>query len=220
MTNGRTHVSMSEVNQRFEPRRWLNNAHWYLQGYWPTQEAPVRNDFVITTGLDAGWIKDRFGTPRSVMPCFGSELWIYDRPSDVEFRNYVRSFAARTTRNHKGWWEIDLAGRRKHPKGAVGSVQTVSASDLTIAVPFMQASVIELVSSTRKPLELSYRRSGALVARQSAAFPKGTRQLLAIPRAIGATGFDSVVVTTPSGSTPELDNLALIDDAFSETARP
>ena len=107
-------LTINQVESNWKPRLWLNNAFWYSRGYWPDQERPLRYDFSITNGLDEAWISQRFGEPRTKQSCFDLKVWVYDRPEDLEFRNYLRTYAARATGDRDGWWESPaLAAARR-----------------------------------------------------------------------------------------------------------
>jgi len=89
-----------------------------------------------------------------------------------------------------------------------------------LQLPRVPANMIELVSSTRKPLELIYQRDGTEVARQRATFAADSRRLLALPRILDATGFDSVRLLGTGRSRHRVEQVVLMWDADAESVRP
>jgi len=120
MVLGHTPVTLAQVRGRLRPRRWADNVFWYTRGYWPSEPRRPHFDFVTVARLDTHWLEQRFGAPRTKHSCFGDQLWVYDRPDDLEFRNYLRSDAARKTGDHDQWWEdARWAGRRERVRSSV-----------------------------------------------------------------------------------------------------
>jgi hypothetical protein len=210
-------LTINQVDSHWKPYFWLNNAFWYSRGYWPGQRRPLQYDFAITNGLDEQWLTARFGEPRAKRSCFDLKVWVYDRPQDAEFRNYLRSYAARTTGDRDGWWESPAladkvaTGRRLGFDGAQGVV---------LEAPHVQADVVEIASPTRKELSLTYRTGGVAVAEQRIEFGKHERRLVPIPVGLDGVGFDSVIIKGLAGGAHELTEFVLMVDRGSFRARP
>ena len=64
--------------------------HWNIDGDWLYRRADngkrPRFDFIITTRLDEGRLRERFGNPDVISRCGGQTLWFYGRPLDVARR--------------------------------------------------------------------------------------------------------------------------------------
>jgi len=215
MVLSRRGLTVAEVNWRLMPRRWANNAFWYSRGYWG-RERPPEYDFIITSMMDKPWLTERFGAPHAQHTCFGLEIWVYDRPEDLEFRNYLRTVAARETGDHDGWWD---ASTSETPKPGTLPVSFEGEAGVELPVPRVAANVIEILSPTRRALDLTFRRSGEDVASQSVEFKKDVRRLLPLPASLGADGFDSVFVRGRTHDKHELKELVLMFDQKAEAAR-
>jgi hypothetical protein len=207
---GQTRTTVVELDGQFNPRRWLNNAFWYTRGYWPVTGSVPRYDFVIVTGMDSGWVFRRFGEPRLIHKCFSFETWVYDRPGDIEFRNFIRSEMALQTGDRVGWWESpDL------PRGRTDAKEPVTLDGKTgLVLHFEQvaANLIEVVSPTRQSLTLSYRRGGEELASQGLQFPSDFRRIEPLPtNALG--GFDELVIRAAAGAVAKVSSVALMTDA-------
>jgi hypothetical protein len=216
MVLGKNQLTISAVAGALSPRRWMDNVLWYSRGYGATSARPPVYDFVITNGLDEAWLESRFGAPRTREECFGPEMWVYDRPSDVEFRNYRRTFIARETRDHDGWWEsTTLADARSKGQARVGFD---GAEGLLIEFAGAEAAnVLELSSPTRKTLQVSYQRAAVEVARQAVDFQADARRLLAIPNVVLRTGLDAIHLHGDPHTFYELDDAAVMIDARKES---
>jgi hypothetical protein len=218
MVSSRAGLTLVHVDSQMRPARWLNNLFWYSRGYWRTSEGRPRSDFVLANTVDQGWLKARFGVPRATETCFGMLIWVYDRPADLEFRNYLRTYVARATGDHEGWWESPtLSAVQSEPRGSIGFE---GREGVVLEFPAVPANVMEIVSSTKKPLELIYRRQGRDLAHQQVTFEGQPRRLFALPASLGSTGFDSIFVQGRPGSHYELEDATLMRDPYAEPARP
>jgi hypothetical protein len=166
--------------------------------------------------MDKPWLVERFGAPREQHTCFGLEIWVYDRPEDLEFRNYLRTNVARETGDHDGWWD---ASPSEPPNAGVLPVSFQGDVGVELPVPRVAANVIEVLSPTRKTLELAYRRAGKDVATQSVEFKKDARRLVPLPASLGSDGFDTVFVRGRAKEKHELRELVLMLDPKAEAAR-
>ncbi|HVZ31389.1 MAG TPA: hypothetical protein VG963_03130, partial [Polyangiaceae bacterium] len=216
MLLGRTPVTLAQVHGRLQPHDWASNTYWRTRGYSP-ELGPPRFSFAIDAGLDEHWLEQRFGAPRARHSCFGQQIWVYDRPQDVEFRNYVRSDSALETGDRDHWWLVqgsELARVRGADERASETAEAV-----IVELPHVHANVIEVVSPTRKPLVIGYRRSGVELATQEVTFPSDTRRLLAIPAGIDATSLDALSVRGKSDAKFHIKRIALMWDQDAERTR-
>lgn len=211
-------VTVNQVDARWRPGRWLNNTLWYAKGYWPEEPRPLVYDFAITNGLEEDWILSRFGEPRAREKCFQLNIWVYDRPSDVEFRNYLRTYAARATGEHDSWWEAPLLQGAN--REGVPVVTFEGSAGTTVEFPRVPANVMDIESKTRRPLELVYLRDQSEVARQRIEFGIDRRRLFALPKQLGDGGFDRVMLKGSKGVQYEISDMTLMGDPRAEAARP
>jgi hypothetical protein len=220
MVLGKSRLTIVQVDGFLKPTRWINNTFWYSRGYWAA-DRPPRYDFIITKGFDEAWLTSRFGAPRTTESCFEFTIWVYDRPTDLEFRNYLRSAAARVTGDHDGWWESPtLIAARSDSRRAAISFDVGQAVQLEF--PRVSANVVEIINPLRSPLTLIYLRSGVEVSRQEVAFEADVQRLMAVPKALGSEGFDSLVVQAAPGAPrgrQELADVTLMFDSEADAAR-
>jgi hypothetical protein len=217
MLLGHTPVTLAQVHGRLQPHGWASNTYWRTRGYRP-ELGPPRFSFAINPGLDEQWIEERFGAPRARRSCFGQDVWVYDRPQDVEFRNYVRSESALETGDRDHWWLVqgaELARAR-----GVDELASESAEGVVVRLPHVHANVLELVSPTRKALLLGYRRGGTELATQQVTFPSDTRRLLAIPASVDTATLDELAIRSKSDAKFHIKRIALMWDPDAEQARP
>lgn len=214
MVLGKSKVTLAQVQARLQPYPWASNTFWSTRGYWSRPGRP-RFAFVLTARLDEHWIETRFGVPRAKHPCFGSKIWVYDRPEDFEFRNYVRSEAALATGDDASWWQAEggVAGAYSADNGG-------NENRLAFRLPLVRANVIEIVSPTRRELELSYQRNGVVVAQQEVTFPNDEKRLLALPATLDAAGADGLLITAKPGVHFRVKRVALMSDPEVEGVRP
>lgn len=211
-----TRVTLAQVHGRLQPHTWASNAYWRTRGYWPAQGAP-HFSFALDPGLDEQWLEERFGAPRTKHSCFGQQIWVYDRPEDLEFRNYVRSESALATGDRDGWWPLE--GAQAGPAQDPDEVAPGGELAVVVPVPHVRANVLEVVSPTRKTLELSYQRGGAEIAAQEVTFPNEARRLVAVPSALDPASLDTLSIRAKSNARFRIKRLALMWDPDAERAR-
>jgi hypothetical protein len=211
-------ITLAQVSGRLRPKWWADNRAWYTRGFWPGQERP-RFSFVITEQLDKAWLLDRFGPPHLEHTCFGFELWAYDRPEDVEFRNYLRSGAVRATGDDPEWWPV--VGDSKDSEGSdePGGLRFRGKEGISVVLPHVPANVLEIVSPTRKRLELRYRRAGSEVARQEVEFNRDDRRLLVLPAGLDLRSIDDLLIRGSTKARYKVKQIALMRDPEAEGVR-
>jgi hypothetical protein len=69
--------------------------HWVhsMAGFLPLPDegrAYDRYDFIVPSRFSVDQIEGRFGPPARSVDCGGLDVLVYDRPSDIAFRNFVR----------------------------------------------------------------------------------------------------------------------------------
>jgi hypothetical protein len=70
-------------------KSWISNRAWWVGQ--PGRPFPIY-DFVLTDGMDKSRLRASFGQPASMESWQGHEIWLYNRPQDYMFRNYLRKF--------------------------------------------------------------------------------------------------------------------------------
>jgi hypothetical protein len=218
MLLGQSGVTLAQVTGRMSPRAWADNRFWYTRGFQPGPQRP-RYSFVIPQLLDEQWIRERFGPPHEEHPCFGLDVWVYDRPEDVEFRNYLRSSWARATGDEVEWWLVTGATARASEGGTAGGLLFDGKMGVSVSLPRVRANVIELDSPTKKLLTLSYRRGAAEVARQEIKFPRDNRRLEIVPADVDLRTIDSVFISGSPKLHYQVRRIALMWDQDVEHLR-
>jgi hypothetical protein len=81
-------VWINQITDDFGPHHYVDNLEWYAfekdftcRGY----------DFIIETPDKASILLDYFGEPRARLPYREYEIWVYDRESDLSFRNVMKA---------------------------------------------------------------------------------------------------------------------------------
>ncbi|EIC19611.1 hypothetical protein [Thiorhodovibrio frisius] len=75
LSDRRLHII--QINAVGQPFHMNYNRRWFAER--ADTGAPVQPDFVILDRLDAGVIARRFGSPKQVIHCDGSAIWLYPR---------------------------------------------------------------------------------------------------------------------------------------------
>jgi len=219
MLLSRAGITLAQVSDHMKPRSWADNRYWSTRGFWGEQTRP-RFSFVITAQLDESWLSARFGPPRLQQACFGLELWVYDRPEDVEFRNYLRSSVAQATGDDAECWAV--LGKHSDAQASKGkkTLWFRGKDGISVPLPHVPANVLEIVSPTRKHLELHYLQAGAEVARQEVDFHKDDRRLLVVPAAVEMRSMDELLIRGEMKVRHKVDQINLMRDPEVESLRP
>ena len=69
---------------------WINNPVWYINKVGEDSGQYPKYQFILTERLSKPEIEIRFGKPAIRKECPGTEIYIYNRKSDVAFRNFLR----------------------------------------------------------------------------------------------------------------------------------
>lgn len=86
----RSGVRVNQLTPDLRIHHWVNNPAWYshkigkVGGQYPTYR------FILTDRLLKADIEQKFGPPAVQQDCHGMEIYIYNRESDVAFRNFLR----------------------------------------------------------------------------------------------------------------------------------
>jgi len=83
-----TPVWINQITDSFAPHHYVDNLEWYV---FEKGERCRRYDFIIEPPDMAPKLLDAFGEPRARLPYRGYEIWVYDRESDLSFRNVMKS---------------------------------------------------------------------------------------------------------------------------------
>ncbi|HVZ35650.1 MAG TPA: hypothetical protein VG963_24660 [Polyangiaceae bacterium] len=217
MLLGESGVTLAQVTGRMSPRVWADNRFWYTRGFRPERQRP-RYSFVIPERLDRAWIRERFGPPRAEHPRFGLDAWVYDRPEDFEFRNYLRSSWARATSDDGNWWSVIGPKTAQTQRGTEEGL-LFDGTGVSVALPHAAANLIEVDSPTKRPLRLSYRRAGVEVAQREISFERDGRRLQIVPAGVDLRTIDSVFISGSPQLHHQVRRIAVMCDQDVEQLR-
>lgn len=83
---------INQVLGNLWPYFWINNIHWYVDYHSKGPSPFLHYDFIVTDRLNKEIIHERFGEPAHVESYMNSEIYVYNRPEDVAFRNYLHAY--------------------------------------------------------------------------------------------------------------------------------
>jgi hypothetical protein len=81
---------VNELEEDLHIYNWINNPAWYINKVGEDSGQYPKYQFIMTEHLSKPEIETRFGKPAIRKQCPGSEIYIYNRKSDVAFRNFLR----------------------------------------------------------------------------------------------------------------------------------
>jgi len=87
----RAGIRVNQLDEDLTFHRWLNNSQWYSAA--PAREGGKfpKYDFILVTPKTRNLVESRFGEPAASEYCSGVEVYVYNRESDVAFRNFLRA---------------------------------------------------------------------------------------------------------------------------------
>jgi hypothetical protein len=179
-TPGLTLSTMQSGTLTIDPT--IANRAWFLDG---SGQLP-RYDFAIVVdervpdegvgpwdSLKGPILESRFGAPASVRRCGAFDLWIYDRPEDLAFRNHLRipslqllgrPLPSRVAPASLNDWRRD--GSAIDQSGQPGVIPIAPGATLEVTLDPVEANVVEIALGAGEAIELDV--SGTR-------FPVGTR---------------------------------------------
>ncbi|MBF0481660.1 MAG: hypothetical protein HQK81_15455 [Desulfovibrionaceae bacterium] len=81
-------VWINQITGDLGPHHYVDNLEWYVF----EKDFTCRSyDFIIETPEMTPKLLDSFGQPRARLPYRGYEIWVYDRDSDLAFRNVMKA---------------------------------------------------------------------------------------------------------------------------------
>jgi hypothetical protein len=86
----RSGLRVNQLKPNLEMFEWINNPRWYVHGTGPNNRHYPEYRFILTNELAHEQIRLRFGSPALRKECHGVEIYIYDRKTDLSFRNFLR----------------------------------------------------------------------------------------------------------------------------------
>lgn len=86
----RSKVRVNQVQSNMHIYNWINNPAWYINKVGEGSGQYPKYQFILTEQLSKAEIEARFGQPAIRKQCPGTEIYIYNRKSDVAFRNFLR----------------------------------------------------------------------------------------------------------------------------------
>ncbi len=83
-------VRVNQLQLNLDIYNWINNPAWYINKVGEGSGQYPKYQFILTNNLSKAEIEARFGKPSVRKACPGTEVYIYNRKSDVAFRNFLR----------------------------------------------------------------------------------------------------------------------------------
>jgi hypothetical protein len=76
--------------ENLTPREWFNNRAWFCAAPKHAGGRYPKYDFIMVTPSTRATIEEKFGKPAHKEYCYGIEANVYNRESDIAFRNFLR----------------------------------------------------------------------------------------------------------------------------------
>lgn len=80
-------IQINQVTDQLALSDWANSPRGYIED---RQHTYPRYDFLVSAGLKEDQIQGRFGSPVARRSCTGFDVLVYNRSTDVAFRNFLR----------------------------------------------------------------------------------------------------------------------------------
>ena len=83
-------VRVNQLDKNLGFFQWMNNNAWYCSIPGGNNAKYPKYEFILVTPSTRQTVAEKFGKPAAVEYCDGLEVHLYDRKSDVAFRNFLR----------------------------------------------------------------------------------------------------------------------------------
>ncbi len=203
-------LEWNEPSCLFMLKAWVSSRAWWVDR--PGQPFPLY-DFALTDGLDQERLKASFGPPADIERWQGHEIWLYNRPGDVVFRNYLRKFldGANGCATFIGVPGLPRPGIA----GVLGTRSVRIAAGRDVSIPLegpVRAEVLEFWGWKNDNWQLEIWRGGRFLRRL--ALNGSGQDALAVwcAKALPAEPFDRLVLRCTSGQQGLLRNILLYPD--------
>jgi len=198
-----------EVTDTLEVFNWIANPRWYLGDRTGTY--PEYN-FIITDFLPRDVILEKFGEPARIETIaqggvYG-EIFIYDRPEDIGFRNYVR-LEAMSVFGKDLFSSVDVPGnlsvfkRDGYCRNAEGNSVLTADEQLDVSLGSTAGSdVMEFAADGDGEYRVSFLVGDRLIARVDVPSVPGSglqRRYVRLPDEVAGRGFDRLLIEAISG---------------------
>jgi hypothetical protein len=212
---GTTVVVLFDQGDPPMPSFWISNPNWWVQGrnrpktkgLVTAADYPVF-DYALCPSLNRQWVEAQFGPPAAVESGPGGDVLIYNRPSDVLFRNAGRVQAAREAGVPQESRVVrpGVLSRPKPPGAqwnALGTAKIPPGGSLTLrlAKP-IPADFLRIQADNNDTYELEFRLGGQTVGTATAGPVPGMglagRDVNLVP-ATGGRPFDTIVIRGSGG---------------------
>jgi hypothetical protein len=205
-------LEWNEPSCLFMLKAWISNRAWWVGR--PGQPFPVY-DFALTDGMDVERLKASFGPPASIERWQGHELWIYNRPSDVLFRNYLRKFLDGANGCRTVLCVPGLARPRIADVLNPHSMRIASGQDVSVAMESpVKADVLELWGWQKDSWILEFWQGGRMLRRLSLSGSGQPGLAVWCAKALPPEAFDRLVLRCTSGQEGLLRNLIFYPDTI------
>ena len=189
----------------FSLRAWENNPAWYLPE--PGDPDPyLRYDFLVHGRFKMEHIVERFGVPARTERCGEFEISIYDRQTDLTFRQILHVAALTANGAAPPSHLVSHPTLNVHRDDGVsdetaGTIPVGSKGQILSFERATYGNVIEISASATVPLELNvFDGQGALVARLIAPVVAGSGLAARFLRLPTSSSVETVEVTTTSAN--------------------
>jgi hypothetical protein len=146
-------LTVNQIDAGLAPYHLSNNRWWYRGPKVRDAVEFPRYSFAVVDDLDRELVRSRFGPPAAERRCDPYTIWVYNRPSDVAFRNFLREAAVRDTEGQPG---LDIREARR-----------IADSSDGIRFEFhrvQRVSTVEIMAAAEDAFDVSLFQGGRIVA--------------------------------------------------------
>jgi hypothetical protein len=205
-------LEWNEPSCLFMLKAWVSSRAWWVGK--PGQPFPIY-DFVLTDSMDVERLKASFGPPADIERWQGHELWIYNRPGDVIFRNYLRKFLDGANGCHTFIGVPGLPRPRIADVLGSHSMRIESAKDVSIPFdPPVKADVMEFWGWQKDSWQVEFWQGSRFLRRLSLSGSGQPGLAVWCAKALPNEPFDRMVLRSTSGSEGLLRNIIFYPDSL------
>jgi len=205
-------LEWNEPSCLFMLKAWVSSKAWWVGK--PGQPFPIY-DFVLTDSMDVERLKAGFGAPADIERWQGHELWIYNRPSDVVFRNYLRKFLDGANGCSTFISVPGLPRPRIADVLSPHSMRIQPGKDVSVPLaPAVKADVIEFWGWQRDSWQVEFWQGGRFLRRLSLTGSGQAGLAVWCAKALPNEPFDRMVVRVTTGSEGLLRNIIFYPDSI------
>jgi hypothetical protein len=146
-------VTVNQLDFELAPYHLSNNRWWYCGPRTSEGLTFPQYAFAVVDELDRKRVLSRFGPAAAEHRCGPYTVWLYNRPGDVEFRNFLREAAVRDTEGEPG---LQIREPQRQAETTAG-----------IRFQFhrvQRASTVEIIAAGKDVFDIYLLREGRTVA--------------------------------------------------------